>query len=524
MKKNLAEEFFNLFSGLTLGYGKMMLKETFKDSGKQEAYHQVVKEKLTVESWEGHFNGEHIGVVPIRDDGTSCKFGAIDIDAYDNFSFSNLMEKIERLELPLVVCRSKSGGAHCYLFMSEPVPAQIVHTKLREWASAIGYASNRRGEPTEIFPKQVKLLIEKGDVGSFINMPYADGEKTNRYAMTLIAGNVTPLTMEQFLKMANDRAQTYEQLKESTIPMPDIFHDGPPCLQLIVKAGVNEGGRNNALLSMGVYFKMAYPDSWQDKIEDANHKYLESPLPSKEVTNIIKSVNKKDYMYPCKVSPLVDHCNRSVCMGRKFGVGTSFGDAPVLDTLQKINTTPPSYILGMINRLGFPISVLVTSDDLLSAKRIKKVCVESMDYLPFIPAQDEWEKLLQQVMERMTIVEMPEDSSSSGQLWHHLKAFLSRKGKSSNLKELLNGRPVTDRDKIYFRMVDFSGYLEQSHFKLYRPHEVAAIFRQRIENGQMGHATKNISGQCVQLWYMLKSELTNITLDVPEDIQDDDVY
>ena len=53
----------------------------------------------------------------------SVKWAAIDIDVND-IDHTGLEEKVVELELPLVVYRSKSGGAHCYLFLEEPCPAK----------------------------------------------------------------------------------------------------------------------------------------------------------------------------------------------------------------------------------------------------------------------------------------------------------------------------------------------------------------------------------------------------------------
>ena len=63
-----------------------------------------------------------LGIIPINDD-NKCKWGAIDIDTYDGFDHKKLIKKIVGKKIPLVVCKSKSGGAHVFLFVSEPVLA-----------------------------------------------------------------------------------------------------------------------------------------------------------------------------------------------------------------------------------------------------------------------------------------------------------------------------------------------------------------------------------------------------------------
>ncbi|MHA2122786.1 MAG: hypothetical protein ACW990_16435, partial [Promethearchaeota archaeon] len=61
--------------------------------------------------WENHINGvgPALGIIPITEANT-CKWGCIDIDEYD-FDHKALVTDIRNNNFPLVVCRSKSGGA-----------------------------------------------------------------------------------------------------------------------------------------------------------------------------------------------------------------------------------------------------------------------------------------------------------------------------------------------------------------------------------------------------------------------------
>ena len=58
--------------------------------------------------------------------------------------------KVLGLNLPLIVCRSKSGGAHVFLFTKENIPASLMQSKLKEMAIILGY------EGSEIFPNKQK--------------------------------------------------------------------------------------------------------------------------------------------------------------------------------------------------------------------------------------------------------------------------------------------------------------------------------------------------------------------------------
>lgn len=523
MSKETAQRFMGLFSGLTIAHGQMLLKETYKGSGKHEAYHQIVKEPVSLSSWVSHLSGSSIGIIPIRDDGISCVFGAIDIDFYQDFSFVDLLSKIDKIKLPLVVCRSKSGGAHCYLFLNSPTTAEQVHTTLRSWAAAIGYASNARGEATEIFPKQIKLLLDQGDIGSFINMPYADGEATKRPCVILGGDTIKELSPEEFLDYAESKKVDPNELNKVKLPSCKDFSDGPPCMEVMCVQGVCEGNRNTGLFNMAIYAKLKSEDSWEETTERFNRLYIKEPLGSKEISTIIKQLNRKEYYYNCKSSLLSSYCNRTLCLNRKYGIGSSFGDTPSIDRILKIDTDPPTYIVNIYDRYNKPTPIPVTSDELLSTRKMKLKCMERLNYLPFIPAASEWEAQVQKAMEKMDIIEVPSDSSMNGQLLHHLDSYLTKKSRGSTKGDLLAGRPYYSEGKIYFRMVDFYTYLEQIHFKHFKSNQIAVIFRRLQEQGEMGHKALNIQGNCVQTWWK-KKELQDIELDIPTELEEKNVY
>ena len=161
----MVDKFSEIFAGNTNGYG------LYEKGG-----HIFVKKPVTKNLYGQHLGGEiSLGIVPITANG-KCKFGCLDLDDHKkngkkikDFDYKGLLEKIKFLNLPLVVCRSKSGGAHCYLFLTEWVSAATVRQTLKKMSYALGY---ERGT-VEIFPKQDRL--KSGESGSFINLPYHNG-------------------------------------------------------------------------------------------------------------------------------------------------------------------------------------------------------------------------------------------------------------------------------------------------------------------------------------------------------------
>jgi len=108
-----AKRFAGIFDGLKLAYGTYRIDRA-SSNGKQQGKAGVVKSPRTEETWEGHLSGkgDAIGIIPINED-NSCKWGCIDVDQYP-LDHKELVERVRKMKLPMVVCRSKSGGAHCF--------------------------------------------------------------------------------------------------------------------------------------------------------------------------------------------------------------------------------------------------------------------------------------------------------------------------------------------------------------------------------------------------------------------------
>ena len=122
--ENVAEIFLQLFGGYGKAHGQTAVLDRAKH-GKTQAKYRIVHEPLTVELVQNHLDGKlGVGSIPI-DETSHCSFGALDIDDY-NLDLVELLSKVKRFKLPLVVCRSKSGGAHLFLFLSEKVAASEV--------------------------------------------------------------------------------------------------------------------------------------------------------------------------------------------------------------------------------------------------------------------------------------------------------------------------------------------------------------------------------------------------------------
>jgi hypothetical protein len=216
----LSDDFFNVFPGLTRAYGKFTITQT--KGVKLDGFGNTIREPYTKDLWKLHLEGKiGLGVVPINED-SKCKWACLDVDDYAGVD----LEKISKLFVKknLIICRSKSGGGHIFIFTKNFVPASLMIKKLKEIAKAFGF------NKYDLRPLQDKILT-KEDVGNWLNMPYFGGSETERYA--LYDGKV--LSPENFIKWVHKfSVDSLDEIDLSFIKKIDSSEDklpgGPPCL------------------------------------------------------------------------------------------------------------------------------------------------------------------------------------------------------------------------------------------------------------------------------------------------------
>ena len=107
------------------------------EKGKAVAKAFIKRAPVTDNLWQDHLDGKDpaLGIIPINEN-NMCKWGCIDVDVY-NLDHLVLMRNIKGMGFPLVTFRSKSGGAHLFLFAKEFIPAGLMQSKLKAMAKAL---------------------------------------------------------------------------------------------------------------------------------------------------------------------------------------------------------------------------------------------------------------------------------------------------------------------------------------------------------------------------------------------------
>ena len=489
------EEFKSIFEGLDVAYGQHQ-SEGKRADGKQEGKSYIVKKLVTEELWRDHLHGKgpSLGIIPMMADNTS-RWGCIDIDTYP-IDYNKIIFTIRKLKLPLIPCRSKSGGLHLFLFFKNPVAAKLVREKLREVASGLGYSS------VEVFPKQSTILIEKGDLGNFLNLPYYNAKNTTRYAYK---DDGTAATLREFVSLYNK--YSVAGTDEIAIQVSqDVIKDGPPCLQQLCTQGFPQGTRNNGLFNIGVYLRKFDPDNWKTLLEEHNRSHMAPPLAAQEVVIVQKQLEKKDYNYRCKEPPINAYCNAKLCRTRKHGIGQ--GGATIEFGALTVQLSMPRVWFLDVNGHRLELS----TEELQIQIKFQRKCMDILRIMPRKMKESLWQEIVQNLMDKALEIKVSSDGSVAGQFEAYLQEFCTDRAQALNRDEILTRRPWTEEGKTWFRLKDLQDYLTRNKFTHYNGGQLVA----RLHDLGAKSDKFNLKGRTTRVWGVPAFQQQNSEFDIKE--------
>ena len=469
------ERFRKIFSGLDERFGYHVAE--YNGSGiKKSGDSKTSVYAHTLEMWKAHLEGkkftvktkygetlaDSLGICPINKN-SQCSWGVIDLDNYKP-NIPELFKKLKSINVPVIPFRSKSGGVHVYIFMTESVSAILMREKLHSIKNIFGVE-----KPDKIFPVQKYLNLEKGSAGSWINIPYHNAANTERY---MILENGQKATLEQFFEAYEKSKITSRQLKKLKSNIDEgktgeWFKDGPPCLQALATFGIEEGNRNDTLIDMTRYIKMRYPENWEKKTRTYNEEFLEPKgegLPDKEVTAVINSRDQKDYPYRCESPHLKQHCDPGACILRKYGVKSRKGLLNMaLGPLNYLKSKPKVWFLGFDGD-----EVRLNSKELTDQHLARIAATEQTGRTPPRMKLHDWDTAVIELQKKAVGLEAPQESLPDYQLRNFIENYCYNLRKTTDSKLLLHGRPYHPEGEkiVHFVFKNFFRHLKNNDWKL----------------------------------------------------------
>jgi hypothetical protein len=337
-------------------------------------------------------------------------------------------------------------------------------------------------------------------------MPYFGGESSTRYAYGKKGEALSP---EEFIERVKEITLTVEQIERlEASPLTeniDWLDQAPPCIQHLIVQGFPKGTRNSGLFNVGVFLRKKYPDEWEKRLEKVNLEYMQPPLGAQEVITVTKQLQRKDYFYRCNDQPIASHCNSPLCRTRKHGIGAN-GGTPLFSNLTKQDSDPPIWFLDVEGgRLE------LETDDLLNQNRFQRKCMDSLNKIPPKVKDNVWRQIIQQLLDSLTIVEVPKESSTEGHFLELLETFCTERP-AREKDELLLHKPWTENGKTYFRLADLMEYLHRHNFKEYPRNKLTAKLKQMEGSPHFF----NIKGKGVNVWCIAEFVAQTESHDLPE--------
>lgn len=483
------ERFAALFDGYSKAYGVYVIPSKGGSSeGKVKGKARTIRGVPTLELYRKHLEGgenDGLGIIMLRDDNT-CTFGAIDYDNPD-MQHAKAEDTVNKLGLPFVLCRSKSGGGHFYVFLSENVDAPVIRDRLTEWCATMGMAAK-----TETFPKQTSRG-SADDTGNWINLPYYNAEATTRYA--IISGKAA--TLDEFLDYAESHKWTAAEMDRPWTVNSDMFKDGPPCLSTLEsQGGFQEGSKKNGMFNVMVFLKKRFPDDWESRADVYNAKMAN--IKSDELQEIVRSVKKKNYDYTCAIQPINAVCQRRVCTRREFGVGPTDIETSgfIVDAVTRVdpgNGDEPLWILEVGGK-----RIEITHAELHDRAAFNRAISARANVLPQYLSAARWNGMIGKWIAMANTVPMPEDASPTGQLWEHIEHYALETGDAKSRDEIFMGKPYREEGNVYFRGQDLFKYLDTRRVQYISKQKVHSL----IKTKGGGSVFWNVRGKGVNMWFM----------------------
>jgi len=494
------------FEGSSAAYGETTVGRIGR-KGKAEAKSFVRRGQMTEEMVQAHIEGtQGIGAIPIRADST-CKFGALDIDQYD-LDHVALQKKIQRLKLPLIHCRTKSGGAHLFLFLSSWYQASMVREYLTEMSIALGFSG------CEIFPKQDKILVDRGDLGNFINMPYFNADQTTRYAFN---ADGEAMELEEFLDAVERNRVSMVDLDALSLGgSKEYFTDGYACLRILVATGCIGEYRNNTLFMMGQYAIKKHPDTWEATVEEYNRKFMSPPLDSNEVLGVLKQLKKKDYGPTCKIEPFCSHCDVEACKAATHGIdGGEMAVTPQIGGMTIILSEPRLYFMDVNGK-----RLELASEHLHNQSAWQKACIEQLSFSPSTMKAHKWTNMINTLLNEAAVIEVSEEMTKTGQFKELVRMYCNGSAQAHSPEELDTGKPWHDGGKVKFKFDGLVNFLRNRQFTDFTRGKIQEELK-KLNGGEDCHGQeryKNSDGKwcTTRIWWVPEFVEEEVELPIEE--------
>ena len=480
----MVENFIKIFEGYNSARGSFT-RDKSKLPGKAEGKSLVYREEVTKTMWENHLNGiePSLGIMPVNEN-SEAQWGCIDVDDF-NLDYEGILQNIRKLELPLIMVRSKSGCAHIFLFIKKFIPAEEIKFVMNVFAAQLGIADKM----DRIYPMQTEFL--QGGTGSWLNMPYFNLDEGGRYAYK---DDMESASIEEFFEMYNTyvqedldkylQAEPQQKLKpkEKKIKKPCEL----PCIKNCKAANngkIPKGSRNEFLFHQGVYYNKAHEDiskaegiikTPETLLREFNSNSMVEPLDEKEILIVSQSLKKNEYKYKCKVPQIKKYCDVSKCKTNPAGITPDEAKElitahDILGSIHEYGSVPPKFFMYVqvkkTSETLKPVRVEFTGSELKNKMLFMKKLHDWGHFPPKVLDQmkpNDFADFIDGLLERRGFEVASEEANIDFDFKVLMRDFLEKTTVSLDKADMLDGACFYDRKKqvMHFKLNKLQQYLQ----------------------------------------------------------------
>ncbi|UWM77430.1 hypothetical protein N1937_09505 [Rhizobium sp. WSM4643] len=506
--RSAAERLHFLFAGAIAHHGTYRHEPTLVEPGEKISIRgsaRTIRKEPTLELYGRHLEGAApLGICPLRPDDT-CLWGCIDDDDR-KVDHAALVRRVRAAGLSAIVCRSKSGGAHLYFFLSSPMPAADLQGKLREIATSLGYPPE-----TEVFPKQTRNAdIDK--TGGWLNLPYFGGDGTDRHA---VKETGLALSVAEFLDLAERSAMTPEQFMtlKASPDRPSSAHAGGDVTSdefekmlarwLRELAGAPHGKRDDILMQVA-----------RDVGRCSSVIAIDKPAAEWQARVVWRKLGKNDQEFDQQWKHNVEWGEKKgnpprLCDGD--GGGGRFPDIDGIVVLVGGEEDEWRLTLRGWGDITLPVR------EVMHFYTFNVKCAARLGAIFDQMKQDAWYQKLRDARDQATFEQIPEAETPEYEMRELLRVFLTDKYRADTLDEILLGKPYLDEDEgrryFQFKFQKFLLRMDSSFGKL-KPNVAGRWVRRAIGKENLIETKKMIKGKAIKVYYV-PAEIVDPTPELP---------
>lgn len=505
---SLAESMRDLFAGDdqhhgTYDPGRLRLvgeKMEMKDESGNGAL--TVPGPPTVERWLAHLDGTTpLGVRPVRKDG-ACRWGVIDSDDY-TIGLPEIVASVKKNDLPLVVCRSKSGGAHLFLFATDWVTQATMHEALTACRRVLRLAKG------ETFPP-------RDGPGNWLNMPYFGGDQSDRHG---VKPNGLAMSVPEFLSAVEAKQVFPHKLEQIAA------REGPPGAGNADRRATDAGeGCHRARRALDRFADelSATPEGSRATLLYGRAKDMGRMVGARwiEENEVIARLVEAGVASGLTSFEALGHIRRGIADGIKEPPEEE-PDADRYPTIERI------VVLVGGEEETWRLTLAEGGDITLPVREVMHYytfntrCAARLRVSFRQLKNDAWSDRINEALRHATEEQVPRDETPEWVFFEQLYSFCMDKHRANSIDEIILGKPWQDEDedRVYFTVSDLQSHLARGStiLKSASLRRIGALLNDLgPENADTGKTTKKIKGRPKELRWVRLSMLDRMdTLDLP---------